>query len=467
MSTEIGPDLDALTADLQRRDVVGVTIGWVDNNGVVRSRTVPTAALAATARRGVGVSSTFAVFDSHDGLTWEHEGLSTPSGDVRLVPVIEKAEDVVALAGQPGIAWANGRQVAADGSPWPYCQRSVLGRQVAAAAEAGFEVRAGFEMEFALVHDDPFAADEDGDADEAWRPAHRGPVYSPNAMLDVHEFARQLLADLAGNGIGIGQLHAEYGAAQLEIALDARDPLAICDAQVLARQTIQAAAREHDLRASFAPLPSLSAAGNGWHLHSSLVREGRNALTGDGPHGLSDIGRGYLAGLLRELNGIAAISAPSTGSLLRRRPGYWAGAFGFWGVENREAALRLVPASPLLGPENTNVELKACDASANPYLTLAVVIAAGLAGVRDGAELPDPVQEDVGRWDDIRRRRAGIAPLATTHEDQRAHLLASDLVREVLGEDLLGAFVACRDSDAAWAAEREVDEVLASLRWRY
>ena len=87
--------------------------------------------------------------------------------------------------------------------------------------------------------------------------------------------------------------------------------------------------------------------------------------------------------------------------------------------------------------------------------------------MRDGLELPEPVQEDVGRWDDIRRRRAGIAPLATTHEDQRAHLLASDLVRDVLGEELLGAFVACRDSDAAWAAERDVDEVLASLRWRY
>lgn len=453
-------DLEALAADLRGRGIIGVTIGWVDNNGIVRSRTVPTAALPDVARHGVGITAAFAVFDSHDAITFAHAGLSTPSGDVRLIPVIESVTDVVVLAGQPGIAWANGRQVDGDGSPWAYCQRAVLERQVVAATDAGFEVRAGFEMEFALVEDDRYDEEE-------WRPAHRGPAYSANAMLDVHEFARQLLGDLEANGIGIGQLHAEYGVAQLEIALDPLDPLAICDAQVLARQTIQAAARDHSLRASFAPMPTVDGAGNGWHLHSSLVRDGHNALTGDGVHGLSTVGRGYVAGLLRELPAIAAITAPSTGSLLRRRPGYWAAAFGFWGVQNREAALRLVPATRLLGPEVTNVELKVCDASANPYLALAVVIAAGLAGVRDGLDLPVPVQEDVGRWDEIQRRRAGIAPLATTHEDQRAHLLASDLVRDVLGADLLGAFVAVRDSDAAWAAAKSAEEVVASLRWRY
>ena len=222
-------------------------------------------------------------------------------------------------------------------------------------------------------------------------------------------------------------------------------------------------------RSSFAPVTTAAGAGNGWHLHSSLLERGtgRNALAGDGEHGLSDVGRGYLAGLLRELPGVVAVTAPSTGSLLRRRPGYWAGAFGFWGVENREAALRLVPGSALLGAGQTNVELKACDASANPYLALAVVIAAGLAGVREGLVPPAPVQEDVGSWSAERRAEAGIEALATTFEEQQANLRGSALVREVLGEDLLGAFAACRDADAAWAAERDVDEVVASLRWQY
>lgn len=455
-------DLAALKLDLEERGVLGVTIGWVDNNGIVRSRTVPTAELPAAARRGVGMTAVFAVFDSHDGITFAHEGLSTPSGDVRLLPVLGAGDTVrmTPLAGQPGLAWAHGRQLDADGEPWPYCQRAVLERQVEAAAEAGFDVRAGWEIEMVVGRED---------ADGAWHPAHRGPAYSANALGDVDDFVHQLLADLRGNQIGVDQLHAEYGGSQLEIVLTAQDPLAICDAQVLARQTVHAAARAHGLRVSFAPVTSTDNAGNGWHLHTSLVDRstGGNALTGNGPHGLSDVGRGYLAGLLRELPGVAAVTAPSTGSLMRRRPGFWAGAFGVWGVENREAALRLVPSGRLLGPERTNVELKPCDASANPYLALAVVIGAGLAGVRDQAPLPDPVQEDVGSWDDSRRQAAGVSPLATTHEQARADLLGSDLVRDVLGEQLLGAFVACRDADAAWAEEHTPEEVVESLRWQY
>lgn len=450
------PDVADVVAHLEQQGVLGVQIGWVDNNGIVRSRVVPIAELPAAAARGVGVTAAFAVFDSHDGITFAHEGLSTPSGDVRLVPVIDSMTSIVPLTAQPGLAWAQGRQVAADGTPWPYDQRGVLERQVARAGDAGFAVRAGFEVEMVVTREG-----------EAWQPAHRGPAYSANALRDVDEFVRQLLVDLVANGIEIGQLHAEYGESQVELALAAQDPMALADTQVLTRQTIHGAARAHGLRVSFAPVTTAAGAGNGWHLHTSLTREGRNALSGDGAHGLSALGASYVAGLLRELDGIAAVTAPSTGSLLRRRPGYWAGAFGFWGVENREAALRLVPGSALLGREHTNVELKPSDASANPYLALAVVIAAGLAGVEDGLELPDPVQQDVGGWDDARRAAAGITPLATTHEEQQAHLLGSTLVREVLGEDLLGAFAACRDADAAWAADRSAEEVVESLRWQY
>ncbi|WP_299053378.1 glutamine synthetase family protein [uncultured Nocardioides sp.] len=456
-------DAEELARRLSSRDVVGVTIGWVDNNGVVRSRTVPTAELPAAVRRGVGNTTAFAVFDSHDGITFAHEGLATPSGDVRLVPVVDGPLGVTATAGQPGFAFVPGRQLTGEGEPWAYDQRAVLERQLDRAADAGLGLVAGFEMEMVVSHeDDPL--DRDGEV----RPAQRGPAYSANAVRDVGEFCRSLLADLAADGVRIGQLHAEYGGSQVEMALSPLPGVGAADAQVLARQTAHNAARKHGLRLSFAPVTLMAGAGNGWHLHTSLTGEdGRNALTGDGPHGLSPTGLGYVAGLLAELPGITAVTAPSTGSLLRRRPGFWASAFGFWGVENREAALRLVPSSALLGPDATNVELKASDASANPYLSLAVVLAAGLAGVESQATPPEPIGEDVGTWSEEEREAAGITPLASTAAQAREDLLGSALVREVLGDDLLGAFVACRDADAAWAAPRPVDEVVASLRWLY
>lgn len=337
---------------------------------------------------------------AHDGITFGHSGLSTPSGDIRLVP---EADRITPLAGQPGFAWAPGRQVGPDGAPWPYDQRTRLEAQVARAAAAGLSVRAGFEMEFfvSFPGDEPAAAQQ-------------GPAYSPHALLQVDEFAAALLRDLNANGVPIGQFHAEYGLSQVELSLAAADPVTAADRQLLARQTIHAAARAHGLRASFAPLVTLQGVGNGWHLHVSVSRGGENLLADRGQGVPEGDGARFLAGLLRDLPAIAAVSAPSVPSLLRRRPGYFAGAYQFWGVENREAPLRYVPASPFIGTDRANVELKASDASANPYLALTVVLVAGLAGIEDSPDLPPPVQQDPGTWSDEQRGARGIVALPAT-----------------------------------------------------
>ncbi|MFP5021288.1 type I glutamate--ammonia ligase [Pseudonocardia phyllosphaerae] len=449
---------EARARALADQGVVGVQIGWADNNGVLRSRTVPVTELPAVATRGVGVTTLFAVFDSQDGITFDAPGLDTPSGDVRLLPGTGP-DGVVALAGRPGLAWAPGRLLDADGGTWPYDPRAVLERQVAAVADAGLAVRAGYEIEFALYTDD---------GAEPPVPAFTGPVYGPNALVGLDGFVTRLLSDLAENGVPIGQFHAEFGPAQLEFSIAATDPVTAADRQLLARQTVHAAAAAHGLRASFAPLPSRSSAGNGWHLHTSVSRDGVNLLSGgDGPAGLTADGAAWVAGLLRDLPALAGVTAPSVGSLHRRRPGFFAAAYAFWGVQNREAALRLVPATPLLGPDAANVELKASDASANPYLAQAAVIAAGLAGIADGATLPDPVGTDPGAWSGAERDAAGIVALPTTPDEQAAALAGSPRVTGALGEELAGAFAAVRAADAAFAADRSVDDVLAAFRFRY
>jgi len=442
----------ALAEELAGAGVAGVTIAWADNNGIPRSRTVPVGRLADVAVQGVGITTLFAVFDSHDVITFEHDGLSTPSGDVRLVPEVDR---ITRLAGQGAFAWAPGRQLAPDGSPSPYDQRSALEAQVDRAAALGLELRAGYELEFFVGHD----------ADDL-QPAHAGPAYSPHALLAVDEFAAQLLADLAANGLQIGQLHAEYGLSQVELSLPPADPVTAADDQLLARQTIRAAARAHGLRVSFAPLVSEATAGNGWHVHASVLRDGENLLAGSGDRPRPE-GAAFVAGLLRDLPAIAAISAPSVPSLARLRPGYFASAFAFWGVQNREAALRYVPGAPLPGPQGANVELKPSDASGNPYLALAALFAAGLAGIEEGLAPPEPIQEDPGAWTDAERERRGVVRLPATPAEQEAALTGCERVRAALGEQRLGAFVAVRRSDAAWAAERDLDEVVAAHLWRY
>ncbi|WP_410610899.1 glutamine synthetase [Amycolatopsis sp. lyj-109] len=444
----------AAAKDFAAAGVGGVHLAWADNNGIPRSRIVPVAGLADAATRGVGATSLFAVFDSHDAITYAHPGLDTPSGDIRLVPVVERLRR---LAGQPALAWAPVRQLTRDGAPSPYCQRAVLEAQVAEGARRGLEFRAGYELEFAVA--------PAGSLDVLAVPGHPGPAYSPHALVGLDGFIGALLHDFAANGLQIGQLHAEYGVAQLELSLAVTDPVSAADDQLLARQTIHAAARVHGLAVSFAPMIGLDAAGNGWHLHTSVRREGRNLLDGDGqPEG---DGAGYVAGLLRDLPALTALTAPSVPSTLRLRPGYFAGAYAFWGVENREAPLRYVPGSAMLGADHANVELKTSDASANPYLALAAVLAAGMAGIEDAPALPEPIGEDPGSWTDGEREARGVCRLPANSAEQDAALVASPRIAGVLGAELLGAFRAVRASDAAWAAERTADEIVAAHLWRY
>lgn len=439
--------------ELAGAGVIGVTIVWADNNGIPRSQTVPIDQLAFVAGQGVGVTSLFAVLDSHDGTTFAHEGLSTPSGEVRLVPVIDR---LVRLKGQPAFAWAPGRQIGADGNPSPYDQRSVLERQVERANALNLSIRAGYELAFYLSQ-----------LGAELEPAHSGPAYSPHALLAVDEFAAQLLSDLAADGVPVGQLHVEHGAARLEVSITATDPVSAADRQLLARQTIHAAARAHGLRASFAPLVDVAGVGNVWRLHSSVWRRGTNLMEGDGPHGLSTEGAGYVAGILRDLPAVATITAPSVPSLNRLRPSHFAGAYGFWGIGNREAPLRFLPSSTLLGKGHANVELKLSDASANPYLALAVVISAGLSGIEEALIPPNPVQEDVGSWTEERRANHDIRRLPISPDEQLAALAGNDRIVATLGRELSGAFQAVRRSDAVWAMDRSIDEVVAGHRWLY
>lgn len=441
--------------DLEGSDIVGITIVWADNNGIPRARTIPVEQWDSVAEKGVGVTSLFAVFDTHDGITFDHAGLPNASGDVRLIPVPDRR---VPLAGQRGLAWVPGRQVGADGATWPYDQRGVLERQVDAAAAAGLQVQAGYELEFFL--------DSSGAGPEV-TPAHDGPAYSARALISLDDFAVQLLRDLRANRVPIGQLHAEYGTAQIELSITPQDPVTAADLQLLARQTIHATAARHGFRASFSPLVLTGDAGNGWHLHTSVWRDGNNLLTGDGPHGLSEDGAAYVAGLLRDLPALVAVTAPSEVSFQRLRPGYFSSAFGYWGIENREAALRLVPGKPFIGLSHANIELKPSDASANPYLALAAVIAAGIGGIADGLSLPDPIADNVGTWLPEQRSAAGISALPGSSAEAIAALQASPRVCGALGSDLVGAFTAVRRADAAWAADRSPEDIVTAHRWRY
>jgi glutamine synthetase len=255
---------------------------------------------------------------------------------------------------------------------------------------------------------------------------------------------------------------------QLELSVPPADPVGAADTTVLVRQTIRAMAARHGMRASFSPVVVAGHVGNGGHVHFSLWREGRNAFAGgDGPHGMTDVGQSFVAGVLAELPALVAIGSPSVPSYLRLIPQHWAGAFACWGRENREAAIRFVTGMVGSREAAANTEVKCFDLSANPYLLSGALIAAGLAGMERNLTLPEEVTTDPGGMSKEELEEHGIQRLPKSIEEALSHLEKSDVLRDAMGPKLFSPFVAVRRAEAEAFAGQGPEEIAAAHRWRY
>ena len=174
------------------------------------------------------------------------------------------------------------------------------------------------------------------------------------------------------------------------------------------------------------------------------------------PDLLSTDARAFIAGVLAHLPGLCGLTAPSFNSYHRIVPQYWAGAFACWGHDNREAPVRVPSVFRGIEEASTNAELKAADASANPYLAVGGLIAAGLDGLERGLEPPEPVEVDPATIDADERERRGIRRLPTTQDEALNELAADELLLDALGPTLAESYLAVRRSE--WAAYSEGDE---------
>jgi glutamine synthetase len=276
------------------------------------------------------------------------------------------------------------------------------------------------------------------------------------------------MESLEAQGVEVEQVHPEYSPGQAEVSVAARDPLTAADQLVLTRITARQVARAHGLRASFAPVVLPGAVGNGCHLHLSAWRDGRNLMTGgELPGGLTAEGAAIAGGILEALPELLAVLVPSVPGYGRLQPHRWAGAYACWGIENREAALRLIPGSRPSRARAANLEVKAVDGAANPYLAAAVLIAAGLDGLARGAALPEPVADDPGSLSDAERAARGIVRLPLALDAATDLLEASPAAVATMGSALHAAFVGVRRME--WGSFGGWDEqrLAEAYRWRY
>jgi glutamine synthetase len=336
-----------------------------------------------------------------------------------------------------------------DGEPAPQCPRSFLKRFAGRLADRGAVLEVAFENEFSL------AVAMDG----RYEPIDSSLCFSTIGMTASQAYVDSLADAFERQGIALEQYYAELGHGQQEISTAHAPALRAADDQVLVRETIRGVAAEHGLVASLAPKPWPEAAGNGGHIHFSLWDEdgGRNRFH-DASHDdrLSDEGRAFVAGVLEHLPGLCGLTAPSFNSYHRIIPQYWAGAFTCWGHDNREAPLRVPSVFWGMEEASTNVELKAADASSNPYLAIGGLIAAGLDGLERGLELPEPVEVDPATISEDERARRGILRLPATQEEALDALERDSVLTDALGPVLAGSYLAVRRSE--WAAYSAGDD---------
>jgi glutamine synthetase len=439
-----------LSVRLQARGVHAVALTWVDNAGITRVKTVPTGRLRYAAEFGIGMSTVFDVFLVDDSITTSRH-IGGPVGDLRLYPDLDR---LTPLAGQPGWAWAPVDRFTQQGQPSAACQRTFARNMTTRAADAGLELRMAFEVEW-------FVGEDQADG---LTPGCTGPAYGMTRVVELSGYVRDLLETLAEQDVPVDQFHPEYAPGQLELSVAAADPVTAADRLVLVRQTIRAVSAQHGLRASFAPVVVAGVVGNGCHLHFSLWAEGRNLFAGgDGPHGLTSRGESALAGLLQHLPALCAIGAPSVASYLRLVPQHWAAPWLCWGLENREAALRLVTGTVGSQAWAANAELKCFDGSANPYLLAGAIAATAKSTVDDGLRLPPEVTVDPAILP-IAEQPPQL-PLALPVSADR--LEADAILREALGEPLIEAILAVRRAEVELFKGKPDEDIVAATRWAH
>lgn len=322
------------------------------------------------------------------------------------------------------------------------------------ARQAGVVIEAAFEPEWSLA-----VRKEDGSC----VPVDQSLCFSTigwEASVDVID---DIVAALEAQGMPVEQFYPELGHGQQELTIRHATALRAADNHVRFRDTVRAVARKHGFMASLAPKPFADQAGNGCHIHLSVwdATNARNLMAVDGePNVLSEFGRSWIAGVLNHLPGLVALTAASYNSYRRLQPHMWSSAFGCWGFDNREAAVRIASVLWDETKPSLNMELKPSDNSNNPYLALGGLIAAGLDGVDKKLDPGKPVTVDPGALTEDERTRRSIKRLPKNLAEALDELERDDVLTSALGELLSRTFLTVKRSEAAaFGAEDEAFEL--------
>ncbi|WP_114905969.1 glutamine synthetase family protein [Ornithinimicrobium murale] len=408
---------------IEERDIKFVRLWFTDVLGALKSVAAAPAELEQAFLEGIGIDGS-----SIEGFTRVYEADMIVQPDASTFTVLPWRGD------NPGTARMFCDIRMPDGSPAGSDSRHVLRRALDSAAEDGFTFYTHPEIEFYLFKE-PY------DASVGPVPIDQAGYFDHVARGDGHDFRRAAITMLEKMGISVEFSHHEGGPGQNEIDLRYADALSMADNIMTFRTVVREVALQHGAFASFMPKPLADHPGSAMHTHVSLFEGDRNAFyEPSANYELSTTGRRFTAGVLRHAREITAVTNQWVNSYKRIWGGGEAPAHVCWGHNNRSALVR-VPMYSIGKGHSRRIEIRSLDSACNPYLAYALILSAGLKGVREGYDLPPEAEDDVWALTPGERRAMGIEELPQSLSEAIAVMESSELVAETLGETMFDFFL--------------------------
>lgn len=436
----------SVAKSIEEGNVAFVNLQFTDIVGMVKNQTIPVAQFEEAVDHGVWF----------DGSSIEGFARIAES-DMYLMPDLSTFRI---------IPWERGeRTVTArvicdtftpDGQPFLGDPRHVLRRALEEVHALGYDYMTGPEPEFFLFQRDAQGRPTANPHDEAG-------YFDVSTDLGT-DIRRQMVNALTDMGIEVEALHHEVASGQHEIDFRYGDALATADNVVTLRVAVKAIAQRHGLYATFMPKPIGGISGSGMHVHQSLIdrKTGKNAFVDmEAEYGLSDLALSFIAGILDHAPALAAVVAPTVNSYKRLVPGYEAPVYISWARTNRSALIRVPRINPSR-PQSTRVELRCPDPSANPYLAFAVILKAGLDGIKRNLSAPAPAEEDLYHLDAARIAERQLKMLPGSLGEALDLMQGDPLIAEALGPHVYERFIEAKRQEwdeyslhvSSWEHER-------------
>ena len=420
MNNSAGSTSDIL-ARAEQNQIKFIDLQFTDVVGVVKNVTIPAHELPAALEDGIWF----------DGSSIEGFARVAES-DMHLRPDVSTFALIPWLTGEEATARLICDVYTPDGQPFPGDPRSILRSVVEDAAQMGFGYNTGPELEFFLLKPNP-----DGSLIPPTPVDSASYFDAPSDM--AAGLRRQMANTLEALGLQVEAMHHEGSHGQQEIDFRYSDALTTADSAITLRVALKVIAQNNGLYCTFLPKPIRGINGSGMHVHQSLtyIANGGNAFSDPGDaHGLSKIAKHFIAGQLAHARGMCAILAPLVNSYKRLVAGYEAPVSISWARVNRSALIRVPRASE---SNSTRLELRCPDPSCNPYLAFAVMLAAGLDGIRRELPVPEAMEENIYVPDKLRSSSKDILP---TSLNQAIKALEEDeVVRNALGAHTHEVFI--------------------------